>query len=316
MEIRPTSRPCQKEIHSPSAKPWPGREKEKSTSSAIRQDTYENSLQKGFHTDTLQRASADKLMFLGELPPAGELDIAEFETKDYVDWSWVEVRMSGSVSMDNGDSLIRQVDTMVSTYVGTKNHLEQTYAEDEEKLTEHMAKLNSMFTQAKDRITSSYGSTVGNFYEELGNPKFRQDAKKSLSSAIDRRVDEMDKSVKESGILEWAKGSSYRLIEFSLDVKSLNDHEAGRVTDSALEKGDEKYSLSDLETAGFAAKATSETGSKNHRFISDDEIRQMELRLASQYQIAIEHLKHLGLHIPESLVENTVSKMFSMSAYA
>ena len=56
-----------------------------------------------------------------------------------------------------------------------------------------MAKLNSMFTQAKDRITSSYGSTAGNFYEELGNPKFRQDVKKSLSSVIDRRVDEMGK---------------------------------------------------------------------------------------------------------------------------
>lgn len=73
--------------------------------------------------------------------------------------------MSGSITMDDADSLIRKVDTIVSTYVNTKNYLEQTYAEHEDKLAENMAKLDAMFTQAKQRITSSYQSTIGNFYE-------------------------------------------------------------------------------------------------------------------------------------------------------
>ena len=157
-----------------------------------------NAFQNGSHTDTLQSASTDRLFFQGEILKTDQLSIANFETKDYVDWNWIETRMSGSVNMDNGDSLIRQVDTLVSTYVGTKNHLEQTYAEDNDKLSENLAKLDAMFMQAKQRITSSYQHTVGNYYEELGNSKFRQEAGKSLSSAIDRRVEEMDKSDRKS----------------------------------------------------------------------------------------------------------------------
>ncbi len=291
MEITMTSGTRQREVNSPSAKTLPNKEKEKNTVT-IQQDTYEPSVKVGFHTDSLQTASPDALFFDGELPPLKALETANFEVKDNIDWSWVKLRMSGSITMDDADSLIRKVDTIVSTYVGTKNYLEQTYAEHEDKLAENMAKLDAMFTQAKQRITSSYQSTIGNFYERLGNKGIRQDMGDSLSSAIDRRVEEMDKSVKESGILERVKDQSYLLIELSLDVKSLNEQDNGKFSGSVLEKGDEAYSLNDLQAAGIVAKTASSMNPKELQLMSDNELG---IHLAVRYMKMTELLNQLGL---------------------
>ncbi len=152
-----------------------------------------------------------------------------------------------------------------------------------------MAKLDAMFTQAKQRITSSYQSTIGNFYERLGNKGIRQDMGDSLSSAIDRRVEEMDKSVKESGILERVKDQSYLL---SLDVKSLNEQDNGKFSGSVLEKGDEAYSLNDLQAAGIVAKTASSMNPKELQLMSDNELG---IHLAVRYMKMTELLNQLGL---------------------
>ena len=104
--------------------------KASSASSTRRQDSYESTLSTGFTTKQMQTASKDSLLFQGELPSANTLEIADFKVKDQMDWSWVETRMSGSVTFDNADSLIRHVDTIASIYVATKSHLEQVYAEE------------------------------------------------------------------------------------------------------------------------------------------------------------------------------------------
>ena len=290
MEITMTSGTRQREVGSPSAKTSPKQETGK-TETAVRQDTYESSLQTGFYTDALQSSLTDGLSFDGELPPTQQLQIANFEVKDSVDWNWVETRLSQSISMDNADSLIRSIDTMVSTYVATKNHLEQTYADYEDKLSENMARLDALFTQAKQRITSSYQNTVGNFYEQSGNRGVRQDMGKSLSAAIDRRVQKMDESVKERN-LDLTDEGTYRIVELSLDVKSLNEQNSGIISASNLEKGEETYSLNDLQAAGIVAKAASSMNSQELNLMSDEELG---LQLAVRYMKISELLKHLGL---------------------
>lgn len=291
MEITMTSRIRQRDVISPSVKPSSNKEKEP-VATAIQQDTYETSLRPGFHLDAMQAASSDGLFFDGEFSSLEPLEITNFEVKDHVDWSWVETRMNRSINIDNADSLIRNVDTIVSTYVGTKIHLEQTYSEDEDKLAENMAKLDAMFTQAKQRITSSYQTAIGNFYERLGNQGIKQEMGKSLSSSIDRRVEEMEESLKESKVLEFAKGDSYRLIELSLDVKSLNEQNSGNFSGSVLEKGEETYSLYDLQAAGMIAKAAMSINPNELELMSDSELG---LHLAVRYMKVTELLKHLGI---------------------
>ncbi|MEY8338170.1 hypothetical protein AALB16_09105 [Lachnospiraceae bacterium 62-35] len=291
MEITMTSRMRPSEVHSSSPKTSPDGEKEKALP-VIQQDTYESSLPATFHTNSLQSASKDGHFLQGEFSPVNQLKTADFQPGDDIDWSWVKLRMSGSVTLDNADSLIRQIDTISSTYVAVKSRLQQTYEEHDDKLAENMEKLESMFTQAKQRITSSYRETVGNFYEKLGNTGTKHHMGESLSLAIDRKVQEMENTVKESGILERTRDSSFHLIELSLDVKSLNEQKDSRISASATEKGTGIYSLNDLQAAGMIAKAASAMSPKELQLMNHNELG---IHLAVQYMKAAEILKHCGI---------------------
>lgn len=263
-----------------------------STSSTRRQDTYESSLSTVFTTKQMQTASKDGLLLQGELPSAGALEIADFKVKDQMDWSWVETRMSGSVTYDNADSLVRHVDTIASTYVATKSHLEQVYAKDSEKLSESMSRLDTLFNQAKQRLVSSYQSSVGSFYEGLGNQGIRSEMGKSLFAGIDRRVQEMEDMIKEDGRYEKTVGDSFRIVEVLLDVQSLNAGESGKFPASITEKGEESYSLYELQAAGMVAKAAASMNPEEQKLMNDNELG---IHLAVRYMKMAELIKHLGL---------------------
>lgn len=294
MDIKSISGNKTREIHSQTTKATKkgAQAKASSASSTRRQDSYESTLSTGFTTKQMQTASKDSLLFQGELPSANTLEIADFKVKDQVDWSWVETRMSGSVTFDNADSLIRHVDTIASTYVATKSHLEQVYAEDEEKLSENMSRLDTLFTQAKQRMVSSYESNIGSFYEGLGNQGARSEMGKSLSTAIEQRVQEMEQMIKEDGRYEKTAEDSFRLIELSLNIQSLNAEESGKFPASITEKGEKAYSLYDLQAAGMVAKAATSINPAELKLMNDNELG---IHLAVRYMKVAELIKHLEL---------------------
>ena len=253
MEFKITSQYRPNELRPSSKKTSP---KEENAQSAPLRDTYEPS----------------GLVLKGEIPDAGQLKIAQVERKDSVDWGWVETRMSTSVTTDNADSLIRQVDSVAATYVATKSHLEQVYAGDEEKLSKHMSRLDTLFLQAKQRLSSSYQSSVGTYYEGLGHSGIKQEMGDSLLASIDRKLEEMEHTLQEPGLYEKAGGDSYRLVELSLDVRSLKEQEEGTPSAATREKGDESYSLYELQAAGTVAKLASALTPDRLPLMSEEEL--------------------------------------------
>lgn len=115
--------------------------------------------------------------------------------------------MSGSISLENGDQIMRHVNSAVSVYVTTKTRLEEQYAGQEEVLAEKLGKLDHMFAQFKQRTISSYGQSVGGFYEKLGNKGIKDRMGVNLSVAVDQRVKDMEAMVEE-GRFDRAKENS------------------------------------------------------------------------------------------------------------
>lgn len=240
----------------------------------------------------MQSAAAGGLSFNGELPSTNLLKIKDNLPKDDIDWTWMALRMNRTITSDNADNLTREVDTVVSSYVAAKSHLEQVYAGHEDLLHENMTKLETMFSRAKQQLTSSYEQNIGSFYERLGNAGIKKEMGESFSAAIDRRVQEMENQVKESGIMEREGANSFTFIEFSLDAKSLLAWEKGEPTASSLEKGDEKYNLNDLQAAGIVTKTALSMNTSKPHLMNDNELG---IHLAARYGKISEWLSHMGI---------------------
>lgn len=244
-------------------------------------DTFESSAPKIFG-DKMLPGSAEGLIFEGPIPSSGTLTYYAPDKNDGIDWERVEKEFFSkkSVTLDNADSLMSSVDHTVSMYVAVKHRLEQNYRDDEEMLTEKIKRLDAMFDKAKKQLCSSYQSTVGHFYEGLGNKGVSASMGASLSAAIDRRAEEMEEIAKNE--FSWYKDEKpdYIIAQISLEVWALNQREEGKPSKAPSKEDKSEYSLEDLEAAGIVAKAASQMKSETKNLMSEEELG---IYLASQY---------------------------------
>lgn len=233
-------------------------------------DTFERSAPKVFGEQMLS-GSVDQLHLDGPMPSSGTLAYFDPKEHDGIDWERLEREFFGNreVSIENADSLMGNVDHMVSMYVSVKSTLEQKYADQEDILAEKMERLNALLDKGKRQITSSYGDTVGRFYERMGNKGAASSMSSDLSDAIDRRIAEMEE-VSES-MESFGEETSYLYKQVVMEVWAFNQREEKKPSKAASEE-EEKYSLEDLEAAGMAAKMASNLKTDTLSLLSEEEL--------------------------------------------
>lgn len=184
-------------------------------------DTFERSGSRVFG-DTMVSGSADSLHLNSPVPTAGTLAYFDPVVHDGIDWERLEQEFFGNrqVTLDNADSLMGNVDHMVSMYVSVKSTLEQKFGDQEDVLAEKMDRLNGLLDKAKKQITSSYGSTVGRFYESMGNKGAASSMSSDLSDAIDRRIAEMEEAMGSMESLGSERSYTYR--QLVMEVWAFN----------------------------------------------------------------------------------------------
>ena len=244
-------------------------------------DTFESTASKPWGNHMIS-GSSGKLHWNGSVPSSGTLEYFDPSTRDPIDWERLEKEYftNRQITLDNADSLMSSVDHIVSMYVAVKSDLEERYGEQEDILAEKMDRLNGLFQGAKRQLSDSYEKNIGRFYESLGNKGIASSMGSSLSSAIDRRVAEMEKVGKDNGALNHGKGYSYEHKQLIMEVWALNQREEGILSEPAPEEEENLYSLEDLEAAGLMAKAVVNMNSGQLNLMSDEELG---IYLASQY---------------------------------
>lgn len=256
------------------------------TTNAPKPDTCESSFQKPFGEQMIC-ADKDTLSFHGELPSMGELKLYEPDEseKDGIDWESIERYVSHiDITLDNADDLQRSVHHMASMYLAAKASLQHQYSDREDILSEKMSRLDDLLAKAKSRLTSSYQSSVGSFYEQQGNPGAAAELGKAFSSAFDERMKEMEELANEKGLLDNKENFSYTLATVSLEIMSL-DH-------WILSPDAEPSSLKDMEAAGFVAKAATKMNVSEWGLMSDSELG---IHLALQYLKMAHTFNHWGI---------------------
>lgn len=256
------------------------------TGNAPKLDTYESFFQKPFGEQMIC-ADKDTLSFPDELPSMGELKLYEPDEseKDGIDWESMERYVSHiDITLDNADDLQRSVHHMASMYLAAKASLQHQYSDREDILSEKMSRLDGLLAKAKSRLTSSYQSSVGSFYEQQGNPGAAAELGKAFSSTFDERMKEMEELANEKGLLDNKENFSYTLATVSLEVMSL-DH-------WILSPDAEPSSLKDMEAAGFVAKAATKMNVSEWGLMSDSELG---IHLALQYLKMAHTLNHWGI---------------------
>ncbi len=244
-------------------------------------DTFESASFQRFG-DRMVSGSLDSLHISGPVPSPGTLKTFDPDAKDPIDWERLEKECftNRQVTLENADSLMRNVDHMVSMYVAVKSDLEERYGDQEDILAEKMDRLNGLFDKAKGQISDSYERCVGRFYESMGKKGIASTMGSSLSSAIDRRVTEMEEAGKESGVLQADKGYPYEHKQLVMEIWAFNRREEGALSTPPSEDEDASYSLEDLEAAGLAAKAAANMDASHLHLMSDEELG---IYLATQY---------------------------------
>lgn len=308
MDIKMTSDFRPRQTASTASRPT-GKQKKTSAESktAPNTDTFE-SFASNILGDRMHSGSADTLRMEGPIPSSGTLEYYDPAEHDGIDWENLEKQHFGNsqVTLDNGDSIRRNVDHMVSTYVAVKSTLEITYADREDVLAEKMDRLNSLLDKSKKQICNSYESTVGRFYESMGNQGAAASMASSLSAAIDTRIAEMEEASKTMNSFQNGTGSTYIYKQVVMEIWAFNQREAEQTPDTASDgaaspdgvspentspKGSTLYSLKDLEAAGMAAKAAANMNADGLGLMSGEELG---ICLASRYMKLASLLSHMG----------------------
>lgn len=231
------------------------------------------------------------------------LEYFDPDEHDGIDWERLEKEHFGNrqVTLENGDSLRKNVDHMISMYVSVKSTLEEKYGDREDILTEKMNRLNDLLDKSKRQIVSSYEESVGRFYETMGNKGAASSMGFSLSAAIDKRIAQMEEVAKIMNSFADGSGSSYIYKQLVMEVWAFNQREEKPVSGDtssedvspkvSLSEDNETYSLKDLEVAGMAAKATANMNIDGLGFMSDEELG---ICLASRYMKMACLLSHMG----------------------
>lgn len=293
MEINATTGYRSEKTTSASSNPRP-RTAAKSTSGAQssaagslqRLDTFERSAARPFGEGMLS-ANENGLRLEGDIPSAGDLAVYEPDEgeKDGIDWEGIEQYVSHiDVTLDNADDIQRSVHHVASMYIAAKTSLQHRYADREDILSEKMSRLDSLIAQAKNRLVSSYQSSVGSFYERAGNAGSASQLGKDFSAAIDERFEQIESLAQEKGILDHGDEYSYSFLSFSLEAMSLNNW--------ILDPGPEPSALKDLEAAGFVAKAATRMNPGEWSLMSEGELG---IHLALQYMKMAHTLGHWNI---------------------
>lgn len=315
MDIKMTSDFRPRQAPSTASKPAGKHRKtsvESQTAPNTNRDTFHSSASKIFG-DHMISGSTDTLRLDGPLPPSKTLLYYEPAEDDGIDWENLEKQQFGNrqVTLDNADSLRRNVDHMISVYVAAKSTLEEKYAGQEEILTEKMDRLNGLLDKAKKQLCSSYESTVGRFYESMGNKGAASSMGVSLSAAIDKRIAQMEDAEKTMQSFQSGADSSYVHRQLVMEVWAFNQREEDKATEKVSSenaspedaspkstsakdgsaKDDTLYSLKDLEAAGMAAKSAAAMNGDGLGLMSDEELG---ICMASRYMKMASLLSHLG----------------------
>lgn len=249
-------------------------------------DTFERSAAKPFGGQ-MSAAGEHGLHLEGSIPSAGELVLYEPDEaeKDGIDWEGIEQYVSHlSISLENADDIQRSVHHTASMYLAAKACIQRRFAGREDILAEKMSKLDSLMAQAKNRLASSYQSSVGNFYEQAGSPGAADRLGKEFSAAIEERFLQIESLATEKGILGSEKEVSYTHLSLSLEVMSLENWIHNPEA--------EPSSLKDLEAAGFVAKTAAGINTNEWSLMGDGELG---IHLALQYMKMAHTLDRLNI---------------------
>ncbi len=298
MEIRPASgfRP---EKTAPSASKAGSRPKKTQNQPHPRMDTYERTDDSPFGRQ-MKSGSREGIVWDGTVPSPGTLKVIDPNDliRDGIDWERVEhyYTQNTEITLDNADSVERTVDSMAAMYVAVQKKLESTYADQEDKLSENMQRLDSLFAQGKTRLISSFRSSVGRFYESTGNKGIASSMGNSLSDALDKRIQELESMGDEKGLFSKEKNYSYDFLYVALSVDSLvkQESQADSVENEKNNslKNDKSFSLKELQAAGFVAKAASKMDSRELLFLNGKELG---IQLAVRYMKMATFLDRSGM---------------------
>lgn len=301
MEIKSTSgfRPNKAAPSSPRGSHRP---KAAQSQPSPRLDTYQSTGEKPFGSQ-MQAGSRDGLSWDGTVPALDALKVTDPKdlVRDKIQWDHIKLFYTEGtkVTLDSADSLESSVDQMAAMYVAAKKTLESTYQDQEDKLSENMQKLNAMFAQAKSQMVSSYQSSVGHFYESTGNKGINSSMGKSLSDAIDKRVEEMEAIGEKKGLFDKDKDMPYSLMQLSLMADSIvkrqdrtDSEEPEKASQASGQKGQKDFTLKELQAAGFVAKAASKMDSRELLFLDSNELG---LKMSVRYMKMAAFLDRSGI---------------------
>ncbi len=273
------------------------------TGQAQRLDTYESSVKDKPFGNQMMTGSKDGIHWNGAVLELGTLTIHEPDPDaDGINWKELEHYFSNAtVTMDNADQVEGTIEGVASMYLAVKEQLKQKFSGREDKLSEKMEQLNSLFQRAKDRIISSYRGTVGSFYEQLGNKGASSKMGESLSVAIEQKVAEIEEHGKKYGLLNNTKNPkdfTYQVraafLQAGMLAKRENMVRSGKKADVSdnTKNAESEYSLTDLKAAGMIAKAATKMNPKELSLMSDKELG---LQLALRYMKTAHLLGSLGV---------------------
>ena len=258
-------------------------------------DTYESTPSKLFGTQ-MESLSHGAVAWDGVIPSSGTLQITDPNAliRDDIDWKAIEqsYTQNSYLTLDDADSLKSTVNHMCSIYLAAKHRLEQIYSNQEDKLSEGMTRLNHLFDRAKSQMVSSFKSTVGHFYENTGNKELAADMGNRFPDLIDKRIKELETYGNDLGIFDPEKNYPYNFLDFALQTYGFQDQEKEDVPEVSQENRQEKYSLKDLQAAGFVAKAASKMNAKELTPMQGDELG---LQMAIRYMKMSRTLDSFGI---------------------
>lgn len=301
-------------------------------------DAFQSSISKRLG-DRMLSSTANELLLDSSVLSPRTLKYFEPDQHDGINWERLKKEHFGNrqVTLENGDSLRRNVDHMISMYVSVKSTLEEKYSDREDILAEKMDCLNGLLDKSKKQIVSSYEGSVGRFYENMGNKGAASSTGLSLSAAIDKRIAQMEEVAETMNSFRDGSDSSYIYKQLVMEVWAFNQREekpASRDTlsedsssedaspKSSLPKDNETYSLKDLETAGMAAKAAANMNIEGLSLMNDEELgiclasRYMKMACLISHMKTGENMSHMILKSFETFLNQSADDALSGSSPA
>lgn len=176
-----------------------------------------------------------------------------------IDWKGVDFDFSSvDVGLDTIDQVSNKAEYIASRYAVLKERINSDYTGDERK--DQMAKLEGLYSSAKDLLANSYSKTVGDFFEENGVSGQTDQLRDSVLQGIDKKADEYSDYIKNhsdyAGIAD-DDNDQWLLKDDGFMAARLRESMTTPTTAKTAGKQAD-YSLKDLDGAGMYVKQTQE----------------------------------------------------------